>query len=130
MVPPLALALATAVRPRLFSPAEQENSKAAWLLGASFISEGAIPFAAADPLRVIPPVMLGARPRSARHGGSGRPVRAARRDLRLLRRGRVAGFLLALAVGTAVGAAAVLGAKSLGRSGSGSAAAVPAPALA
>ena len=47
---PLALALATVVRPGLFSPAEKENGKAAWALGASFITEGAIPFAAADPL--------------------------------------------------------------------------------
>ncbi|HWJ83197.1 MAG TPA: fructose-specific PTS transporter subunit EIIC [Nocardioides sp.] len=59
MVPPLALALATVVRPGLFTPAERENGKAAWLLGASFITEGAIPFAAADPLRVIPSIMLG-----------------------------------------------------------------------
>jgi PTS system fructose-specific IIC component len=44
---------------KLFSLAERENGKAAWLLGASFISEGAIPFAAADPLRVIPASMVG-----------------------------------------------------------------------
>lgn len=59
MVPPLGMALATAVRGRLFSKAERENGKAAWVLGASFISEGAIPFAAADPLRVIPSAMAG-----------------------------------------------------------------------
>ena len=60
MVPPLAMALATAVRPRIFSQAEKENGKAAWLLGAAFISEGAIPFAASDPLRVIPASVVGA----------------------------------------------------------------------
>ncbi len=60
MVPPLAMALATAVRPRIFSQAERENGKAAWLLGAAFISEGAIPFAASDPLRVIPASVVGA----------------------------------------------------------------------
>ncbi|MEH3076337.1 MAG: fructose-specific PTS transporter subunit EIIC [Quadrisphaera sp.] len=59
MVPPLAMALSTAVRPKLYSAVEKENGKAAWLLGASFISEGAIPFAAADPLRVIPASMVG-----------------------------------------------------------------------
>jgi PTS system fructose-specific IIC component len=59
MVPPLAMALATTLDKKLFSLAERENGKAAWLLGASFISEGAIPFAAADPLRVIPASMLG-----------------------------------------------------------------------
>src|SRR5690606_38422869 len=51
MVPPLALALATVLRPGLFTEPERENGKAAWLLGASFISEGAIPFAAVDPFR-------------------------------------------------------------------------------
>ncbi len=59
MVPPLALALSTTVRPKLYTPAERENGTAAWLLGAAFISEGAIPFAAADPLRVIPSMMAG-----------------------------------------------------------------------
>ena len=59
MVPPLAMALATVVRARLFSEAERENGRAAFLLGASFITEGAIPFAAADPLRVIPSMMAG-----------------------------------------------------------------------
>ncbi|MFI6339158.1 fructose-specific PTS transporter subunit EIIC [Streptomyces sp. NPDC050535] len=59
MVPPLAMALATTVRGKLFTQTERENGKAAWVLGASFISEGAIPFAAADPLRVIPSSMVG-----------------------------------------------------------------------
>lgn len=59
MVPPIAMAISTAVRPKVYTPAEQENGRAAWLLGASFISEGAIPFAAADPLRVIPSMMVG-----------------------------------------------------------------------
>lgn len=59
MVPPLAMALATTVRGKLFTHTERENGKAAWVLGASFISEGAIPFAAADPLRVIPASMAG-----------------------------------------------------------------------
>ena len=44
---------------KLFTEPERENGIAAWLLGAAFISEGAIPFAAADPLRVIPASMLG-----------------------------------------------------------------------
>ncbi|MCQ4080589.1 fructose-specific PTS transporter subunit EIIC [Streptomyces sp. RB6PN25] len=59
MVPPIGMALATTVRGRLFTKAERENGKAAWVLGASFITEGAIPFAAADPLRVIPSAMAG-----------------------------------------------------------------------
>ncbi len=60
MVPPLAMALASTVLARnIFTPVERENGVAAWLLGAAFISEGAIPFAAADPLRVIPASMVG-----------------------------------------------------------------------
>lgn len=59
MVPPIALSIATFLRSSLFTPAEQENGKSAWLLGLSFVSEGAIPFAAADPFRVIPSMMLG-----------------------------------------------------------------------
>ena len=59
MVPPLAMALATTLRPKLFNENERENGKAAWLLGASFISEGAIPFASADPARVFPSSIVG-----------------------------------------------------------------------
>ena len=59
MVPPLALALATVLRKHLFSDAERKAGETAWLLGASFITEGAIPFAAADPIRVVPATMAG-----------------------------------------------------------------------
>jgi PTS system fructose-specific IIC component len=60
MVPPIAMAFASTVLYRRgFTEVERENGAAAWLLGASFISEGAIPFAAADPLRVIPSSMIG-----------------------------------------------------------------------
>ncbi|WP_257181816.1 PTS fructose transporter subunit IIABC [Corynebacterium cystitidis] len=59
MVPPIAMSIATFIRKQLFTPAEQENGKSAWLLGLSFVSEGAIPFAAADPVRVIPSMMAG-----------------------------------------------------------------------
>ena len=59
MTPPLGLALATVLAKRRYTPPEREAGKAAWLMGASFITEGAIPFAAADPLRVIPAIMAG-----------------------------------------------------------------------
>jgi len=59
MVAPLGMALATTIARKRFNALEQNNGKAAWLLGASFISEGAIPFAAADPLRVIPASIVG-----------------------------------------------------------------------
>lgn len=59
MTPPLGLALASVLFKKKFTDFEIESGKAAWVLGASFITEGAIPFAAADPLRVIPSIMAG-----------------------------------------------------------------------
>jgi PTS system fructose-specific IIC component len=60
MVPPLGIALATVIAKNKFTETEREAGKAAWALGISFITEGAIPFAAEDPLRVIPSIMAGA----------------------------------------------------------------------
>ena len=59
MTPPLALFLATLVFRNRFTKDEVEAGKAAGVLGVSFITEGAIPFAARDPLRVIPALMVG-----------------------------------------------------------------------
>jgi PTS system fructose-specific IIC component len=113
MVPPLAMALASTVLARNMFPAvERENGKAAWLLGAAFISEGAIPFAAADPLRVIPSMMLGgavtgalsmafAVESLAPHGGI----------FVLFAINPIWGFLIALAAGTVVSAFAVIALK-------------------
>ena len=115
MTPPLGLALATTVRRRLFSEAERENGQAAWLLGASFITEGAIPFAAADPLRVIPSCMLG----SALTGGLvmlfGNTLRAPHGGIWVtpLISGPLL-YLFAIAIGTVITAAAVIGLKAAG----------------
>jgi PTS system fructose-specific IIC component len=115
MVPPIALALATVIRPTLFTVAERENGKAGWLLGASFITEGAIPFAAADPLRVIPAIMLG----SAVTGGLSQAldvgVRAPHGGIFVLFAvSSLIGYLIALAAGVVVGALAVIALKSMG----------------
>lgn len=59
MTPPLALALATVLFKNRFTADEREAGKATAVLGISFITEGAIPFAAKDPLRVIPALMIG-----------------------------------------------------------------------
>lgn len=59
MVPPLAAGLATTFFKNRFTKQEREAGKTAYVLGACFISEGAIPFAAADPIRVIPSFVLG-----------------------------------------------------------------------
>lgn len=60
MVPPLGIALATSLFKDRFTMQERDAGKANYIMGLSFITEGAIPFAAADPLRVIPSVMAGA----------------------------------------------------------------------
>ncbi len=59
MTPPLGLALATTLFKKKFTAEERQAGKTAYVLGASFITEGAIPFAAADPSRVIPSIMVG-----------------------------------------------------------------------
>lgn len=59
MTPPLGLALATVLFKKRFTKDEREAGKSCWILGLSYITEGAIPFAVADPLRVIPALMLG-----------------------------------------------------------------------
>ncbi len=116
MVPPIALALATVLRPGLFSVPERENGKAGWLLGLSFITEGAIPFAAADPLRVIPGIMAG----SAVTGGLSMAmevgVRAPHGGIFVLFAvENVVGYLIALVAGVVVGAFAVIALKSMGK---------------
>ena len=116
MVPPLAMSAATFLRSRLFTKAEVENGRSAWLLGLSFISEGAIPFAAADPLRVIPATMAGGAVTGAMtmamHVGSRAPHGGVFVAFAITNFG---GFLLAILAGTAVTTALVIVLKGLGR---------------
>ncbi|MDY7541073.1 fructose-specific PTS transporter subunit EIIC [Cryobacterium sp. 5B3] len=112
MVPPLAMALATVLDKKLFSPIERENGKAAWLLGASFISEGAIPFAAADPLRVIPASMLGAGVTGALSMAWGVTSKAPHGGIFVFFAiDSFALFALAIAIGTVVAGLAVIALK-------------------
>jgi fructose PTS system EIIBC or EIIC component len=114
MVPPLALALATVVRPSLFNPAERENGKAAWALGASFITEGAIPFAASDPLRVIPSIMAGSAVTGALAMATDVTLRAPHGGIFVLFAvGNILWFLLSLLAGVLVAAGLVIALKSL-----------------
>ncbi|MFE6061432.1 fructose-specific PTS transporter subunit EIIC [Streptomyces sp. NPDC056431] len=109
MVPPLAMALATTVRGRLFTRTERENGKAAWVLGASFISEGAIPFAAADPLRVIPATMAGGAVTGALSMAFGCTLRAPHGGLFVLPLiGNPLLYLFAIVAGTVVSAGLVI----------------------
>jgi PTS system fructose-specific IIC component len=112
MVPPLAMALATLVRPRLFSEPERENGRAAVLLGACFISEGAIPFAAADPFRVIPSMMFGGAITGAICMATGVTSRAPHGGIFVFFAiGNLLWFIVAIVVGTVAGALAVVAAK-------------------
>lgn len=116
MVPPLAMALATVVRKSLFTEAERENGRAAWLLGASFISEGAIPFAAADPFRVIPSIMVGGAVTGALSMTFGATLRAPHGGVFVVPlMGDPLGFLAAVVVGTLVATALVVVLKSFAR---------------
>ena len=116
MVPPLAMSAATFLRSRLFTKAEVENGRSAWLLGLSFISEGAIPFAAADPLRVIPATMAGGAVTGAMtmamHVGSRAPHGGVFVAFAITNFG---GFLLAILAGAVVSTALVILLKGLGR---------------
>lgn len=112
MTPPLALALAAAVRPKLFTPAERRNGQANWVLGASFITEGAIPFAAADPLRVIPSMVLGSSVTAALSLLFGATLRAPHGGIFVI--GLIGNwplYLLAIAIGTVISAVAVIALK-------------------
>ncbi|MEU5329304.1 PTS fructose transporter subunit IIABC [Streptomyces parvus] len=109
MVPPLAMALATTVRKKLFTKTERENGRAAWVLGASFITEGAIPFAAADPLRVIPSVMAGGAVTGALSMAFGATLRAPHGGAFVVPLiGEPFLYLLAIAAGTLVATALVV----------------------
>lgn len=113
MVPPLGMALASTVLYRRgFTQVERENGAAAWLLGASFISEGAIPFAAADPLRVIPANLAGGAVAGALAMAFGVQSRAPHGGIFVFFAiDPIWAFLLALVAGIAVTAFAVVGLK-------------------
>lgn len=120
MTPPLGLALATVIRKRAFSNSERQNGKAAWLLGASFITEGAIPFAAADPIRVIPSIMIGSGVAGALTGLFGCALKAPHGGIFVF--GiigpdplHILWYLVAIAAGTVVTAFLVLVAKNIGK---------------
>ncbi|WP_030617146.1 PTS fructose transporter subunit IIABC [Streptomyces sclerotialus] len=118
MVPPLAMALATTVRGKLFTKAERENGKAAWVLGASFITEGAIPFAAGDPLRVIPASMAGGAVTGALSMAFGCTLRAPHGGVFVVPLiGQPLLYLVAIAAGVAVSTVLVVVLKGLRKTG-------------
>ncbi|MGW1508443.1 PTS fructose transporter subunit IIABC [Streptomyces sp. NPDC002394] len=117
MTPPLGMALATVVRRGLFTPEERENGKAAWVLGASFITEGAIPFAAADPLRVIPAGIAGSMTAGGLVMAFGSTLRAPHGGIWVLPLiGSPFLYLVAIAAGTVVTTAVVVLLKGMRKS--------------
>jgi PTS system fructose-specific IIC component len=116
MTPPIALALATVLRPKLFTDAERKAGEAGWLLGASFITEGAIPFAAADPLRVIPSLMAGSAVTGALSMAFHATSRAPHGGIWVVGLvGKPGLYLIAIVAGVLVSAASVIALKSHGR---------------
>ena len=104
MVPPIAIALATIIFKNKFTPAERKSGPVNFIMGLCFITEGAIPFAAADPLHVTPSLMVGS-------GVAGLLSMAFKCTLMAPHGGifvfpvvgNVAMYLVALAVGSVVG---------------------------
>ncbi|MBJ3816907.1 PTS fructose transporter subunit IIBC [Shimwellia pseudoproteus] len=108
MVPPLALGLATLFAPRKFDKPQREGGKAALVLGLCFITEGAIPFAARDPMRVLPCCIIGGAVTGAISMAVGAKLMAPHGGLFvLLIPGAITpvlGYLLAIVAGTLLAA--------------------------
>lgn len=106
MTPPLGLWLATLIAPRKFNKEERDAGKAASVLGISFITEGAIPFAASDPLRVIPSIMAGSAVTGALSMMFSATLRAPHGGIFVLAIpnavGQLAMYALSIAIGTVV----------------------------
>lgn len=111
MTPPLGLALATFIAKRKFNVEEQEAGKAAGVLGICFITEGAIPFAAKDPVRVIPCIMIGSAVTGALSMWFGCTLRAPHGGIFVLgipnAVGNLGMYIVSILVGTIVTAALV-----------------------
>jgi len=111
MTPPLALALATKLFRDRFSEDEREAGNAAFFLGISFITEGAIPFAAKDPLRVIPSLMIGSAVAGMISMGLGVEQRVPHGGIFVLpipnAVTHLGGYVIALVVGTIVSTVAL-----------------------
>ena len=115
-VPPLGLGLATVINRKNFTGEEREAGKAALVMGCVGVTEGAIPFAAADPLRVIPSIMLGSASGAVTAAVMGAQCYAGWGGLIVLPvvEGKL-GYIAAVAVGAVVTAISVNVLKSIAR---------------
>ena len=112
MVPPLAIALATTFFKNRFTKEERESGKVNYVMGLSFITEGAIPFAAADPLKVIPACVLGSATAGALSMMFNATLRAPHGGIFVVPVvGNPLGYLAAIAIGSVVGMIALAALK-------------------
>lgn len=104
MVPPLAIALATTFFKNRFTKEQQESGKVNYVMGASFITEGAIPFAAADPLKVIPACVVGSATAGALSMVFGSALRAPHGGIFVIPVvSNPLGYIAAIVIGSVVG---------------------------
>ena len=109
MTPPIGIALATLFFKNRFTKSEQQTTITNFIMGASFITEGAIPFAASDPLRIIPPCVVGSAVAGAISMAFGCGSRAPHGGLFVI--GIIENapmFLLALAIGAVITMAGIV----------------------
>ena len=109
MVPPIAIALATTFFKNRFTKSEQQTTVTNYIMGLSFITEGAIPFAASDPLRIIPPCVIGSALAGALSMAFGCGSRAPHGGIfviGIIDHGPM--FLLAILIGAVVGMAGIV----------------------
>ena len=109
MVPPLAIALCTTFFKKKFTEKERQSGVVNYVMGLSFITEGAIPFAASDPLRIIPPCVVGSAIAGALSMAFGCGSRAPHGGIfviGIIDHGPM--FLLAILIGAVVGMAGIV----------------------
>lgn len=106
MTPPLGIWLATMIARKKFTSEEREAAKAAGVLGISFITEGAIPFAASDPVRVLPSLIIGSAVTGALSMAFGATLRAPHGGIFVLpipnAVGNLGMYIVSILVGTIV----------------------------
>lgn len=104
MVPPIAVALCTTFFKKKFTEKERQSGVVNYIMGLSFISEGAIPFAAADPIRVIPSCIIGSAVAGGLSMALGCTLRAPHGGIFVLPTiGNPFGYLIAIIIGSAAG---------------------------
>ncbi len=104
MVPPMAIGLCTVLFKKKFTRKECQSGIVNFIMGLSFITEGAIPFAASDPLRIIPSCAMGAAAAGGLSMAFGCTLRAPHGGIFVLPTiGNPAGYLLAVVIGSVIG---------------------------